>query len=106
MWTREDAFWVVERLEPKLAAVGVHCALAGSVMYRGSSAKDLDIIIYPHTSTESVFDFEQARTVLVEFFQSSRINECKSYNDHKRDAKIVWWIQTPKGKRVEFFFLS
>lgn len=35
-------------LEPQLANHGAHCALMGSVLYAGSSEKDLDIIVYSH----------------------------------------------------------
>jgi hypothetical protein len=106
MWTREEAFLVIEKLEPKLADVGTHVALAGSVACRGESDKDLDLIIYPHTKSMFVdFNFEPAKLVLKEFFNALEIKDCSGISQI-RDDKKVSWLKTPKGKRVDFFFLQ
>lgn len=40
----------IQWLEPQLTAVGMHCSLTGSVIFKGSSENDMDIVIYPHKS--------------------------------------------------------
>lgn len=105
MWTREQAFWVIELLEPLLANAGAHCALNGSVLYRGSSTKDLDLIVYPHKSVIGEhWDTYPLKQLIRGFFQSNHFNDCKGASQ-VRDGKEVSWLTTPKGKRVDIFFL-
>ena len=47
-YTLEKAVKVCREIEEKLVPLGYHCALGGSCLYRGTSEKDIDIIIYPH----------------------------------------------------------
>lgn len=47
MWTREDALELVAKLWPALEERGWYCGLTGSVLVRGESRKDLDLIVYP-----------------------------------------------------------
>jgi len=49
-WTIRQARRLVNELEARLA--GWYVALAGSVLLRGESSNDLDLIFYPHTSTK------------------------------------------------------
>jgi len=106
MWRREEAVWVIERLEPVMANLGAHVALAGSVAYRGTSDKDLDLILYPHQAVEGVpFDWFLAKVELEKFFAAPAIVDCGG-TSQLRDAKKVSWLTTPKGKRVDFFFLQ
>jgi hypothetical protein len=51
IWTIGQAIALVRDLEPHLAEVGWHVALAGGVLLRGESAHDLDLVVYPHDST-------------------------------------------------------
>lgn len=44
----EDGLRFCRGIEQKLKEIGYHCALAGSILIRGSSSKDIDVIIYPH----------------------------------------------------------
>lgn len=105
MWNREQAFWVIERLEPLLANAGAHCALNGSVLYRGGSMKDLDIIVYPHNAViGEVWDTYPLKQLIREFFGAKVFNDCKGVSQ-VRDGKEVSWLTTPKGKRVDIFFL-
>lgn len=106
MWTREEAFCVIEKLEPALSAIGAHVALGGSVAYRGTSDKDLDLIIYPHTVVENMkFDWLPVKELLKSFFRAESYTECQC-GSQLRDWKQVSCLTTPKGKRVDFFFLE
>lgn len=52
-WTLDDGLALVRRLEPLLASVGWHCGLAGGTLHKGSSAKDVDVIVFPRDSTRA-----------------------------------------------------
>jgi hypothetical protein len=106
MWTLEQAITEIRSLEPKLAAIGFHCALNGSVLYRGESQKDLDLIVYPHTKNicEST-NFEPCKEVLRLHFQSAFIKDCGSASQ-LRDDKQVAWVTDGNNKRIDIFFLD
>lgn len=48
------AIEICRGLENLLSPRGFHCALTGSVLYKGYSENDLDIIIYRHKSGEVI----------------------------------------------------
>ncbi len=50
--TLESAVELCREIEPHLAKIGYHCGLTGSCLYKGSSFKDVDVILYPHQVKE------------------------------------------------------
>lgn len=44
----KNAVELIRKLEPVLAAKGYHLALTGSVLFKGGSEHDTDLIAYPH----------------------------------------------------------
>lgn len=48
----EDGINICKYIEPILAENGLHCALAGSLVYKGWSNKDIDIFIYNHRPSD------------------------------------------------------
>lgn len=46
-WTLDEALDFVRHLEEWVSKVGFHVGLMGSVLTKGQSTKDLDVIIYP-----------------------------------------------------------
>mgnify|MGYP003625115206 CR=1 FL=1 len=71
----------------------IHAALGGSCLYKGSSEKDIDVIIYPHDAslpTTKVVK-ECLRRAGVEFIEDSK-QECQSQTS---------WNQNGSGKYVE-----
>jgi hypothetical protein len=48
VWFLDEAIDLVRELDPSVMAYGWHCTLAGSVLYEGSSASDLDLLFFPH----------------------------------------------------------
>ncbi len=107
MWNRLESLAVFESLEPIVAKLGYHCALAGSVLYRGHSDKDLDIILYPH-NTEDGLSIDQLWGNLVGHFVPMECGKCASgyAARSKRDDKQVRWMKFSNGKRIDFFFLK
>lgn len=47
-YTLDDGVAWAKKFEPILARLGWHVALGGSLIYRGWSANDIDLIVYPH----------------------------------------------------------
>src|SRR3954468_23467313 len=85
MWTLEQAITTLRLLEPKLRERGAHCALAGGVMAKGESWKDLDIIIYPEV--QGKWDGLLLREFLKEFFIAAEIVECDDSSDSCEDDR-------------------
>lgn len=50
-WTLDEAVRLMRRMWPGLQEAGWHIGLTGSVVYRGSSKKDLDLVAYPRDSS-------------------------------------------------------
>jgi len=53
MWTLAEGVHLCRRLERRLTPAGFAIALTGSILLKGKSYKDLDLVVYP-LSTKSV----------------------------------------------------
>lgn len=109
LWLFEESLPLLRALEKDLAAVGWHLALAGSVLFKGESSKDLDVILYPHnTSTTGILDQERARDVLREHgFKLFRTQEeisayWKALGSTDEKHVEAWGS---KGARLDVFFM-
>jgi hypothetical protein len=96
--TIKDGVEICRQIEDIIAPIGMHCGLTGSLLYRGKSTKDCDVIIYPHKKGDrrtpnKVMDALEAQGLVREY------NRPAPYND-----KLVWVVKHPKG-RVDLFFL-
>lgn len=94
---------------------GYEIGLTGSVLYKGASIKDLDLIVYPHKTTVYE-DFDRAAQALflagltcihnAEEVKAARQVKAKRWNtEYTPDSKHVevWdW----RGKRVDIFFMK
>ncbi len=109
-WERRDAFEFLPYLWEKMAPE-YHVGLTGSVLYRGWSLKDLDVIIYPRSEVTKEFDPVRVRQLLSEAGLTPRSisNEHASCNGDVHGSKWenrlveIWeW----KGKRVDVFFFN
>ncbi len=89
LWSLEDGITFVRELESKLAPLGYHCGLTGSVLYKGFSNKDLDVIIYPHDATKANdITFQKVSEMMVSDFniEINKIDRLKY-----PDTKEVYW---------------
>jgi hypothetical protein len=50
MWGLSDALDVIREIQPTVREFGFHVALAGSVLNKGTSEKDLDLVFIPLTN--------------------------------------------------------
>ena len=103
-WTLEEGIKFARELEFNLIPLGYHCAITGSVLYKGRSEKDLDIMIYPHDSTKCDANTQlEVEKMLGEVhgIEIQLIDRMK-YPDEKN----VYWSYDTMGKRIDFFFVK
>lgn len=87
IWTFDEGLAFVRKVEGHLKEQGFHAALSGGVLWRGSSTKDLDIILYPHHSDGLSFQVD-ALAILMQPLLDAPWQHC----DHVRyeDEKLVF----------------
>ncbi len=107
-WSRRQSLNLIKKLEPRLAAIGWHVALAGSVLTKGQSDKDLDLIVYPHCSEE--IDFS-AIDVVFQDLKWRQIRTTEQMHRHWRkigslDEKYVTvrWVNSDPDLRVDIIY--
>jgi hypothetical protein len=97
-----DALPVIKALEISLQETGLmHCALAGSLIYKGFSNKDIDIIIYARKEGTSFPTPELLNSCLV----ASGLRVATRNSDSKHPTTILnsW---TKLGQKVDLFFFD
>jgi DNA polymerase/3'-5' exonuclease PolX len=102
-WTIEEAIKFSSELEEHLGGV-YHVALAGSVLTKGTSSKDIDVIIFPHTNGEGRLDDIRERLTSFEMIlkvDHEKVKE-KWREGGSKDTKMVEIWKYGK-KRVDIF---
>lgn len=106
-WTLEEAQTFLRNLSGHIATSGYEVALAGSVLKKGSSEKDLDVVLFPKTTARynrrvlyrMLEDFGMVRQYTVEEVQ--RAWRLQGSMDTKHVE--IWKFDS---RRVDLFFLS
>ncbi len=112
-WALEEALPVVRELQALVEPLGYHMGLMGSVLTKGSSSKDLDLIIYPATTAthtpESIGFVRVALAqaglqllVPVEKVQARWTKIRSMYLQDEKHCEI--WLY--KHRRIDLFFLK
>lgn len=99
-YTIEHALNIARQLEPTMARYGIHVAIGGSLVYRGTSDKDIDIFLYPHDRNVDMNPNNIVKR-LAEFGYVVR--------DQDNDSTFVpdvFVAYGPTGFKVDFFFMS
>ena len=106
-WTRDEALTLVAALWPSLKAVGYYVGLTGSVLVKGTSRNDLDLIVYPASTTS------QDKNRVVGALMDAGLTRLTGRDGvHRRWRRLgssdekhveVWELD---GKKVDVFFLS
>jgi len=92
---------LIRTLEPKFAEQGYHLGLTGSVLFKGRSEKDMDVICYPHDMREKVFTFEELATFL-QTLGFHVLNPAATSNyDFNKEVHVAYL----GDQRVDFFHL-
>jgi hypothetical protein len=107
-WTLHEAVEFVQGLVHPLEIRGFAVGLTGSVLTKGSSMHDLDIIVYPLRSTPAT-NIEDAKSALQDAGMRCHIRSETLKEVWKRKGSLdekeveVWRF---KEKRVDVFFLK
>jgi len=108
-YTTEDGVNMARLIE-NLLRPHHHCALGGSLVYRGDSMKDIDIIIYPHSNT--LIDKPQILRTLRSFgFTFPEKNNVHYYGSNSVvPMQFTWKNYLPEKEsvtfRVDIFFMN
>ena len=127
MWTLDEALTLIRELNPLLVKAGWYLGLTGSVLIKGHSEKDLDLIAYPLNTAK--VDREWLYRVLVHsggltmkwdvasihgFWKQAAKRAAREDEDtgpnwmttHPIDSKHVEGWHTEDGKRIDLFILG
>ncbi len=109
-WILEDGLVFVRMLVPLVTEAGCSIALGGSVLKRGSSDKDIDIILHPLVSNRGSFEWkDKAKKALetggLKLMHSVEVVHAKWRKQGSIDEKHVEvWVY--EGRRVDVFFME
>lgn len=98
-WELVEGIALARKVEAEVESLQLHVSLGGSVLHKGCSNKDLDILVYPRSS-KSI----PARVNVIAKLEGAGFSEVKQRDHKEYDDKVVYsanWL----GKRVDFFFL-
>lgn len=107
-WTRSAAIRFAARVERALAPLKFHVGIVGSVLHRGRSSKDLDLIVYPHDLSTATWNDDDIKVYMYRAKLVRRLSArmllqywaAKSSSDTK--YVDVW--ERPGGQRVDVFW--
>jgi hypothetical protein len=101
-WQLTEGVEFARHVEREAIQHGYHVALGGSVLHRGESDKDVDLIVYPHKTSE-------VRLSPEEFV--GKLKDAALFRDfeprphgHYGDGKTVFACHTVTGRRVDLIF--
>lgn len=108
-WRMREALVFVRALSRHLDPVAYHVALTGSVLTRGRSTHDLDVVLYPR-STEAPLGLEKVFAALEGFgmkrtFSRETVARAWRFGGSQDEKHVEVW-RTRDGKRVDLFFLA
>jgi hypothetical protein len=110
VWTRDEAVELLTRLWDHLAPAGFHVALTGSVLTKGFSKKDLDVIVYPRQTFTSYELEANLLSNLLKSFGMIKIFDRDFIIARWREkgSEDTKWVEVYKheGKRIDVFLLK
>jgi hypothetical protein len=106
-WALEEAVALIQVISPGLMSQGFAVGLTGSVLTKGSSQHDLDIIIYPMRSTIRTH-WEEARLALMGagfscLIPADEVRRAWSRKGSDDQKNVEVWLFNKR--RVDVFFL-
>lgn len=105
-WTLEEGLEVVKWFAPALAQVGFGIGLTGSVLTKGASSKDLDIIVHPLSTDKA--SIAEAKIALVlggaecKYGRNTVTDAWRKKGSTDNKHVEIWTYQ---GRRIDVFFL-
>lgn len=106
LWTREEAIDLCIKLDAVLNFHGFHCGLIGSVLTKGTSTDDLDLIIFPHNTSEYMLKgaYEALQTFGMKRVLTRASIAHSWHREGSLDTKHVELWEFGR-KRVDLFFM-
>ena len=101
MWTLVEGVTLIGELKEAVESKGFSIALTGGVLFRGWSAKDIDLVFYP-LGTAPKADYCEVLEVIrgkLGFSSAVAVN-------HPNDVKLVISVKDDRKKRIDLFFPS
>ena len=109
MWDLVEAVRFVRILSEDLEHMGLGIGIVGSVLLKGYSDNDLDLVVFPHDTTKPDFKYV-LRIVLEGAGMHLAYNVERTHAAWRKlgsnDTKHVEVWKTREGKRVDLFVLS
>ncbi len=111
-WTLEEALEFIRVIEPIFADVGWHVGLTGSVLYKGVSDHDLDVIVFPHStaiaSKDALLEALKRAEMRPQFSREAVLNHWRTKGSNDDKWVEVWIVKAERwrGRRVDLFFLQ
>ena len=106
-WTLEQGRELIAILEPGASRAGYYLGIIGSVITRGESSKDLDLVAYPGTTSRQDRDAFRDELKKIGAQRMADVDWVRAQWAKKgsTDQKHVeWWAW--RGKRIDLFFLA
>lgn len=97
----EDALVLIRELEPKFDSAGYHLGLTGSVLYKGESIKDLDLICYPHDERVKRMNRDEMQAFIKDLRFQVLDQEQTSAYDWNKEVHVCYL----GNQRVDFFHM-
>lgn len=102
-FTLTDGISTLRQLEPDIYKdLGAHLALGGSLAYRGTSTKDIDIIIYPHSRERPVDRVKLLAWLEIRGFTPDNF---AAWQEYANLTDVLVTTHTD-GRRVDFFIMD
>jgi len=98
-WERYEALKLLSDIEPIAAEFGLHVGMCGSVLHKGGSNDDLDLVVFP-LKTEKGYDFQGFQSRLEDLGLFDWFN-CSPY--HEEDKKTVFSCFLNYKQRIDWF---
>ena len=104
VWTIEEAYELIRRIQPDLKPLGFHVALAGGVLNLGYSAKDLDLVFLPLTNDKAPAIFPLLTYLnIVLGFANTYEDSGMSHDPNPYSPYRDQWQYPFGGKRIDVF---
>ncbi len=100
MWKLDEAIQLINKISYPVNIYDYYIGLTGSVLYKGESTNDLDLIFYPKNNCHE--DYRPVLAVLERELQLTKIEVFSFEKNPDHKLVFVGWDGT--GKKYNFFF--
>lgn len=108
MWKIAEALQLVNDLQRDVNKVHWNVVLGGSVLYKGKSDKDLDLVFFPFDTSLAKVSRLQDKLEEQGWTRTHNVEQMWAHWRHKgsNDRKHVEIYRTEDGKRIDVFILA